>query len=831
MGKKGRSGKTKDSGRVCGRLQRSQGLHSEIGFAPAHHFWLAHLLLLNFVLLLARSADSAPPADPWKRIAALVERSIARGDLPGCVIVVTLRDRILFEAALGNARVEPATEPMRADTLFDLASLTKPIATATSVMVLMQDGELRIRDPVAKYLPEFATKEKEMITLEQLLTHQAGFVPDSPLTDYLQPQEIWPRLLALPLEYEPGTRFVYSDVGFQLLGRVVETVSGKSLDAFARERIFVPLKMTDTGFVPSEDLRRRAAPMDRRPVITADTAMKLGTESQGIGDPIQGEVHDPRAFAMGGIAGHAGLFSTAADLTRYARMMLNRGALEGVRVLHPQTIEIMTEPRRVGENHQRGLGWDVKSTYSINRGDLLGPRSFGHGGFTGTGIWIDPDHGMAVIFLSNRLHPDGVGLVNPLIGAIGSIAVQALEPSETQDVSGKRADGTPRMGKDSEYAAIGSTLTGIDVLIARGFEPLRDQRIGLITNHTGRDRQGRLTRQLLADAPGLALTAIFSPEHGIAGNHDDPRIDDGKDPSTGVPVYSLYGPRNAPTAEMLQDIDTLVFDIQDIGTRFYTYMSTMGLAMEAAAKHHKRFVVLDRPNPLGGTVEGPMRDPEEESFVAYHRVPVRHGLTAGELARLFRHERGWELDLEVIPLEGWRRGMWWEDTGLPWVNPSPNMRSIRQAALYSGIGLLETTNLCVGRGTDSPFEVIAAPWLDGVKLAADLRAREIPGVRFVPREVIPTSSKFVGERCGGLEIVVTDRAALASVRVGCEIALALRRLYPTQWDVEHLNRLLVHHGVLTAILEQGTWEEIDRMASAELESYRARTKEFLLYEE
>src|SRR5581483_4665277 len=278
---------------------------------------------------------------------------------------------------------------------------------------------------------------------------------------------------------------------------------------------------------------------------------------------------------------------------------------------------------------------------------------------------------------------------------------------------------------------------GIDVLQRDSFAPLRGRSVGLITNHTGLNRKGMATADLLRAAPEVRLRALFGPEHGIRGALDT-KISDSKDKATGLPVYSLYGERTRPTAAQLAGLDTLVFDIQDIGTRFYTYISTLGLCLEAAAEHSLRFVVLDRPNPLGGLdVEGPLADPDQLSFTAYHPIPIRHGLTVGEMARLFQAEKRIGADLHVVPVEGWRRADFWDATNLTWVNPSPNMRSLTGALLYPGIGLLETTNVSVGRGTDTPFEIIGAPWLDGRLLAAELNARDLPGVRFVPVRFTP----------------------------------------------------------------------------------------------
>ncbi|NOX56276.1 MAG: DUF1343 domain-containing protein [Planctomycetes bacterium] len=375
-----------------------------------------------------------------------------------------------------------------------------------------------------------------------------------------------------------------------------------------------------------------------------------------------------------------------------------------------------------------------------------------------------------------------------------------------------------------------AVLTGIDVLQRDQFRQLAGRRVGLITNHTGINRRGVRTATLLHQAPNVTLVALFSPEHGPTGQLDQAQIQDMRDPELGLPIFSLYGKTRKPTDASLKGIDTLVFDIQDIGTRFYTYISTMGLAMQAAAEHGLRFVVLDRPNPINGVdVEGPVLDAGRESFVGFHRIPVRHGMTAGELARMFNAEKRIGVDLRIIGVEGWRRSESFDATGLLWVNPSPNMRSLTEALLYPGIGLLETTNLSVGRGTDTPFELIGAPWVDPGELARELNAARLPGVRFVPRYFTPTASKYEGKRCGGVNIMVVDRRAFRPVRTGLAIARTLRSLYPNQWEAEALLRLLGHQETLAALLRLEPLDQIVSRYEAERKDFLRRRKAFLLY--
>jgi uncharacterized protein YbbC (DUF1343 family) len=372
-------------------------------------------------------------------------------------------------------------------------------------------------------------------------------------------------------------------------------------------------------------------------------------------------------------------------------------------------------------------------------------------------------------------------------------------------------------------------LNGIDALIRDHFQPITGQRVGLITNHTGLTRDGRATIDILHDAPNVTLVALFGPEHGIRGALDE-KIRDGVDEKTGLPVYSLYGDSLRPRPEQLKGLDALIFDIQDIGCRFYTYISTLGNAMEEAAKAKLHVVVLDRPNPITGrAVEGPVSDADRLSFTAWHPIPVRHGMTVGELARLFNVERRIGAGLIVIPCEGWRRTMWWDETGLTWVNPSPNMRSLTQATLYPGIGLLETTNLSVGRGTDTPFEVIGAPWIEERRLAADLNRRGLPGVRFIPVRFTPRASVHQGTLCGGVNIVVTHRERFQPLRTGLETAASLLRLYADVWKVEAYDRLLVSRETMAAFRRGADWEEMERLWKPAREKFGRIRRQYLLY--
>lgn len=390
------------------------------------------------------------------------------------------------------------------------------------------------------------------------------------------------------------------------------------------------------------------------------------------------------------------------------------------------------------------------------------------------------------------------------------------------------ADQPPANPKPTAAADAG-VLTGLDVLVRDGFKPLAGRRVGLITNHTGIDRQGKTTIELLKSAPNVTLVALFSPEHGIKGAADE-KVGDATDALTGLKVYSLYGKTYRPTPEMLAGVDTLVFDIQDIGARFYTYIATMGYAMEEAAKNKLRFVVLDRPNPITGVrVFGPMNDRDGE-FTAYHPTPLVHGMTVGELAGMFKAERKLDLDLQVIRLEGWRRSMWFDETSLRWVNPSPNMRSLTEATLYPAIGLIEACNISVGRGTDTPFEIFGAPWVDELKLGARLNGLGLAGIRFVPVRFTPNASKFKDKDCGGVQIVLTDRNAFDPLESGLAVARELKSLFGEPFDVGSVDRLLFNKAVVEKLKESTGPTAYTPLWESDLAEFLARRKQFLLYE-
>lgn len=759
---------------------------------------------------------------------SVIERAIADGNIPGAVLVVGHNGKVIYRKAYGRRALEPRREPMTLDTIFDLASLTKVVATTTAVMQLIELGKVRLNDPVAKYVPEFAQNGKEDITIRQLLTHYSGLAPDLDLgTPWEGKQTAYQLAAVTPPETTPGSGFVYSDINFIMLGELVEKVSGETLDAYTAQHIFTPLKMTHTRFVPPAAWRAKIAPTQY------DENEKM----------LRGVVHDPTARRMGGVAGHAGLFSTGDDLAKFAQTLLNGG--DGI--LSSQAVVKMTAPETPPSAPiLRGFGWDIDSPFSSNRGDLLPIGSYGHTGFTGTSLWLDPTTQTYIILLTNSVHPRGKGNAIGLRVKVATevAAALTLTPGEKEALRWKSITGyNEAFSAERRISARnGSVKTGIDVLEDHGFDVLKPaagaapeakKRIGLVTNQTGVDAIGMRTIDVLAHAPGVSLDAIFSPEHGVTGTLDTTDINNSKDAATGIAVYSVYGASDAarrPPAEVLSNLDAIVFDIQDAGVRFYTYESTLGYFLEAAAKAGIEMIVLDRPDPITGSfVQGPPTDVGHESFTNYWTVPVRHGMTMGELARMFNAERGINAKLTIVQMEGWERGDWFDSTGIEWVNPSPNLRSVTEAALYPGVALIEGTNISVGRGTDSPFEVVGAPWIKSKDLATYLNARGIAGVRFVPIAFTPASSNFSGQPCQGVNIVLTDRNGLDAPELGIELAAALHKLYAADFKIDKMQALLVNQAIYDGLL---AGQDPRRMAQDwmdELQRFEKIREKYLIY--
>lgn len=750
---------------------------------------------------IALAADFAQ--QDWTPVDAAVRAQIAAGQLPGAVLVVGDAEHTWLRRAWGLRASDPRAEPMTVDTVFDLASLTKVVATTTAVLQLVEQSLLQLDAPASRYWPAFATAGKQSITVRQLLAHTSGLRADLDLrNEWSGREEALRRVLAEMPVAPPGTRALYSDINFIVLGELVRRVSKQPLDVYARRHIFAPLGMRDTTFAPPSKWLPRIAP----------------TESLH-GVPLRGAVHDPTARRMGGVAGHAGLFGTADDLARFAQALLRRR-----QILAPASIDAMRQPQESGEvSDPRGLGWQLQAPLVANRDELMPNGLLGHTGYTGTGLWIDFVQGRFIVLLSNRVHPDGRGNAQPLRRQVLALLSGLAPPLDA-----------PRLVVPASAAEAQQVATGIDVLRAEGYAPLAGRRVGLVTHLAAIDGRGWRTLDRLRWAPGVNLVKVFSPEHGLYGDAEGV-IASGTEPFSGLPLLSLYGAKLRPDSESLRDIDTLVFDAQDAGARFFTYISTMAESMEAAAERGLRFVVLDRPNPIrADRVVGPVLDPGRSSFTGPAGLPVQHGMTVGELARWFQDEirarRGLEVDLQVVAMRNYGRAMWFDQTGLDWVPPSPNLRTPGTATLYPGVAWIEGANISVGRGTDHPFEWLGAPWIQASHLADALNDNHLPGLRFAPIDFMPDTGPYRGQVCHGVRIRVLDRETMDAALLGTILVRTLHRLWPEHFDIDR---------TLPLIGAQDTLREL-RYASVDpaevaahwqprLDEFRARRQRYLLY--
>ncbi len=805
------------------------------------------------VFLLPASAATPPPSKKpnakksnyvWTALDKTIEEAIADHQCPGAVVLIGHHGHVVYKKAYGQRSLEPTVERMTTDTIFDMASLTKVVATTPSVMKLFESGAIRLNDPVSKYLPEFAQNGKDDVNIRQLLTHYSGLAPDLDLKTPWSGEDTAKQMaFSQGLVTPPGAVFRYSDINFETLGFLVEKISGMPLDEYAQRNVFQPLGMKTTTFRPPEKWRSRIAP----------------TEYDEENHMLRGIVHDPTARRMGGVAGHAGLFSTADDLSKYAQALLDAAPSNVVTrkagsktrgkagFLDALTMEKMTTPQQPpNATSLRGLGWDIDSPFSSNRGELFPLGSYGHTGFTGTSMWIDPYTQTYVILLTNAVHPHVGAPVVSLRSKVANLAAETLHLEDEiashqplLNITGynEAASGSRRTGTRN-----GNVLTGLDVLEGSNFQQLTQgparngdvRQIALLTNQTGVDGQGRRTIDVLNNVPGIKLAALFSPEHGAIGALDQPTIGDTQDPATGIHIYSIYGDtdeKRRPSPDLLKQFDAVVIDIQDAGVHFYTYESTMEYFLEAAAQSGTEIVVLDRPDPITGSmVQGPLADPDKLNFVANYPLPARHGLTMGELARFYVGERQLQTKLTVIAMQGWQPGDWYDATSLLWINPSPNLRSLTEATLYPGVALIEGTNVSVGRGTDTPFELVGAPWINARQLADYLNGRYISGVRFIPVQFTPLSARYAKQQCNGVNIALLDRYNLDSPEMGVELAAALHKLYPSDFQMEKMITILANQSTLDALAAGHDPYRIAAGWQDALDGFQQKRKKYLLYE-
>jgi SSS family transporter len=864
-------------------------------------------LLIPFLFCSRAAADesqetAAHESYDFSSVSALVDEAVSAKKLPGAVVLINHNGRTVFEKAYGNRALEPAVEPMTEDTVFDMASLTKCLVTATAVMQLYETHKLQFDDPVAKYLPEFAANGKQAVTIRELLTHYSGLPEDIDLKDAwgLAPPdkaEGIRRAMNATLETVPGTHFKYSDINFIPLGALVEKISGQSLEEYAQEHIFGPLGMTHTRYLPflkacgSKDVYGSATslkppPQPAKPGEQAGASFECYSRNGSAWSPnvwiptiaptaydnegtaatnpdfgrmLRGTVHDPTTRRMGGVAGHAGVFSKAADVALFAQALLDRLAGRASNFpLSQATLKLMTQPEQTSTAvtgatiftsdgktttgvAARGFGWDVNSAFSRPRGEIFPIGSFGHTGFTGTSLWMDPESDSFVVLLSNAIHPRGAPPISVLRGQVASAAARAL-----------------RVGVEHPTTIASSqTLTGVDVLEATHFDVLAQAarrhgnhlRLGLLTNQTGLDREGRRTIDLLQHSlPEVELKTLFSPEHGLLGTKDTVKIANDVDPATKLPILSLYGAKpeqRRPSLESLKDLDAVAIDLQDVGVRFYTYEALVGYFLEAAAQAHIEIILLDRPNPNGGiAVQGPISDAGAESYNNYMPMPVRNGMTLGELALYFNSERRIpgptspnilvpiHAQLIVVPMLNWSRAQYFDETGLKWTNPSPNLRTPTAATLYPAVGLAEMTNISVGRGTDKPYEHIGAPYINASELAAYLTARKIAGVSFAPTRfaVAEDSNHYPshGKTIPGIAFTVTDRTAFNSPEMGIELISALHHLYP-EFQLAKAAYLVTNVDTMQALTNMDDPHKIAAGWAADLASFERQRQSYLLY--
>jgi SSS family transporter len=944
-----------------------------------------------------RSSSAAPDFAP---VSALITQAIADHKLPGAVLVVGHNDHVVFEQAYGARKLagEPgldgkpaAAEPMTEDTLFDMASLTKVLVTTTAILQLYEQGKLELDAPVARYLPDFAQNGKEKITVRNLITHYSGLPEDVSLKDDWglkapdKAEGIRRAMASTP--YGPaGVMFKYSDINFITLGALVEKLSGSPLNIYARHYILQPISMAGSSYHPFDavcgpSIATGAAiypgpkPIGRIGIqcphdtwspygldpVTAPTAHDDESKDHPELNPdfdhlLRGTVHDPTTRRMGGVAGHAGLFSTAADTARFCQALLDKLLHNtGPFPLSQATLRLAISPQAPptaihtatiftpdGKTTtgvaQRGLGWDLNSAFSRPRGEIFPIAtatqmgSFGHTGFTGTSIWIDPTTDTYVILLANAIHPRGAAPISALRGQIATATAKALgltanasgapsfalsshakggvsfaaseRPSSLQPDDASKPCAPPVICDSFGATTTGTTVkrqqnanivkstanfkkqvdccglsndpdqvqTGIDVLEQTNFAALTPyHHIALLTNQSGIDSHSHRTIDILNKTGRLTL--IFTPEHGLLARQDTEHLTAESDEATHLPVLSLYGARPSdrhPKLSDLKKLDAVVIDLQDAGVRFWTYETVLGYFLQDCAKAKIPVIVLDRPNPIGGgPAQGPLSDSGSESYLNYMPSPVRHGMTFGELAQYFNANAtlsgsyppndpdaiefgggagqsatgsnivppatrpGLHAQLTVIRMQHWQRNEYFADTGLPWVAPSPNMKTPATNIVYPAVALMETTNMSVGRGSAAPYENFGAPFLKADELAIYLTARGIPGVSFsattLPIADDTNHYPFHGQNIPAIHLTVTDRDALDSPELGIELLAALHHLYPADFQLEKAKAILLNAKVLAAIKSNKNPTDIAASWAGPLRDFNARRQQCLLY--
>lgn len=674
-----------------------------------------------------------------------LESAVAEAKAPGAVAYIGDLEHTHAHVAVGARQLVPDRLPAEPDTIYDLASITKVVATTTAIMLLHESGAVDLEAPVSKYLsvPAFG-----QFAVKHCITHTAGLNPGRPFyKDCNTIDAMLERYAAMPLNWPPGTRWLYSDVGFMILGRVVEQVSGEKLDAFCQKRIFDPLDLRDTRFNPPAKWMTRCAATEQCPWR---------------GRMMIGQVHDENAYAVGGVAGHAGLFGTASDIATYVRALLTD------KILKRETVNRMIDLKLTPAWPWQGVGWQLDAWTTKNFGFLPSRDSAGHAGWTGTSVWVDRKTGGFAILLSNTCHPS-----------------RATRDNETMRRTFHTAIGKIYYPKST------NTHSGLDRLVREDFAALRGKRVALLTHHAAIDQLGRPILDVFAIAPDVKLVRLFSPEHGIGGQAEAGSAVGAQ--QAPLPVVSLYGKRTAPTPDELRGIDTFVIDLQDAGARYYTYAATMKACLKACAEAGVPVLVLDRPNPVGGiALEGPIAE-NTNSLVCWGAVPARHGMTMGEIAEWFRKTelKDAKPNLSVNLLDSWQPERLFDECSLSWIPPSPNIPTPHTALLYAGTCLFEGTNVSEGRGTDTPFATIGAPWLDPRRIIDAIPAETVPGLAIEPATFTPRSipgkaadPKYLDRECNGLRISVRDPHAARPFATTVALLCALKRIHADRFAWE-----------------------------------------------
>lgn len=770
---------------------------------------------------------------------SVMSLGLAEGAAPGAALAVGRHGRLVHMRAYGRIAGDANAAAVTDSTRYDLASLTKVVGTTTAAMILEERGLLDLDRPVRDYLPELAAPDKAAITVRNLLAHNGGFRSGAPL--WREFRGIGAFLKAMndqPLAYQPGDSTIYSDWDLIMVGAIVERLAGKPLDQFLQENVWGPLGMRETGFNP---LAAGPLPIDGdcttglradHPLLAHIAVTEMDTVYRR--RMIHGVVHDENACALGGVAGHAGLFSSARDLAVFAQMLLNGGEYNGVRILMPTTVARWTAPQ--GRRASRALGWDTPGPRS-SAGRYFSPRSFGHTGFTGTSIWMDPERGTFVVLLTNRVHPTRRNMRHePLRRDIADAVQRAILDAPLKEWN---PPPPPRTGS--------AVRVGADRLLAEFADLVNFKRVAVVANHSARLADGTHLVDALHAMPNVKLQTLFGMEYNIRSNdYSAPRdAERAIDAPTGLVKYNLYGEHHKPTPDMLRDVETIVFDIQEVGARFYEHINILGFVMEAAAEQGIDVVVLDRPNPITGLKQdGFVTDDEfRYRFGSYARVPVIHGLTMAELAQFYNGVQalrgGVTAKLHVVPMQGWRRSMWFDETGLEWRKPSPNLLSLSSILAYTGTCLFEAVNVSEGRGTDHPFEYIGAPWLDHTRAAAMLNDLHLPGVVFDTVRFTPEQKPYhgrppemSGEQVRGIAVRVTDRNAFEPYKAGVALLWAVHALHPDkiQWNDAVLERLVATRRLKSMILAGRTPAEIFASWRDEVASFAAASAPYRIYQ-